>query len=300
MGSVVTSLAAPVTNLFSGGGGGARAELSRDRTEYADAVAKRVQPSRDSTLRLIEELRLRAQGQGAPTLAQSNLASANRRNLAQTLSAASAMRGVPQGALQRQVQRQKGAGQRNLAEQNNLLKLQEQAVAQDQLANLSLAQQQESLQQVTQPGAVSAGAAATRFAEDTKREEDYRKNLGRELGAITGAAGVGTAAGTSAGALASDEKLKKHVEGAKQDVKKFLDAVSAKKYEYKDTSKPGTAPGERFGVIAQDLEKSEMGKSLVKDTPQGKMVDTAQGFGALLAAQAEMHERLKKLEKGKK
>jgi hypothetical protein len=31
----------------------------------------------------------------------------------------------------------------------------------------------------------------------------------------------------------------------------------------------------------------------------GKMVDTVQGFGAVLAAQAELHKRLKSLEKKK-
>jgi uncharacterized protein YcfJ len=216
--------------------------------------------------------------------------------------------------------------QRNLKEQGGMLQLQEQAAAQDQLASLALAQQQESLQQVMQPGGVSAQAASTRFAEDVKREEEQRKKYGREVGAAVGAVGtvaggivggiyggpagaaagaagggaLGSAVGQGAGEAMSDKRLKKHVETAKSDVKKFLDSVGAKKYEYKDPKAPGAAKGERVGVMAQDLEKSEMGKALVRNTPQGKMVDTVQGFGALLAAQAEMHNRLKKLEKGKK
>lgn len=308
------------------GGKPGTAELSRERTEYGTAVADRVQPSRDATLRLIEELKLKAQGGGPASLAERNLVSANQRSLSQTLAAAAAARGTPQGATQRQIQRQRGMAQRNLAEQGNMLRLQEQAAAQEQLAPLLLAQQQESLQQVMQPGSTSASAASTRFAEDVKREEEARKKFGREVGAVTGAIGTvaggivgayyggptgaaaGAAAGgavlggvgTAAGEAASDKKLKKHVESAKGDVRKFLDAVSAKSYEYKDPTMPGAAPGDRFGVMAQDLEKSEMGKSLVRETPQGKMVDTVQGFGALLAAQAEMHKRLKKLEKGKK
>lgn len=321
------SVAKFAMNPFSIGGRPGTAELSRERTEYGTAVADRVQPSRDATLRLIEELRAKAQGGGTPSLAEKNLVSANQRSLAQTLSAASAMRGVPQGATQRQIQRQRGLAQRNLAEQGNMLQLQERAAAQEQLAPLLLSQQQESLQQVMQPGAVSASAASTRFAEDVKKEEEARKKFGREVGAVTGAVGtiaggiaggvitktpqgamagasaggaLGAGIGTAAGEAMSDEKLKKHVESAKGDVKKFLDAVSAKSYEYKNPEARGAAPGERFGVMAQDLEKSKMGKSLVRETPQGKMVDTVQGFGALLAAQAEMHQRLKKLEKGKK
>jgi hypothetical protein len=52
----------------------------------------------------------------------------------------------------------------------------------------------------------------------------------------------------------------------------------------------------RDGVIAQDLEKTKLGNQMVKDTPQGKMVDFGQGFANLLAAQAELNERLKKIE----
>jgi hypothetical protein len=99
----------------------------------------------------------------------------------------------------------------------------------------------------------------------------------------------------------SDERQKtvKKV-NPKKDMKSFLDAVEARSYVYKDPSMPGAAPGKRYGVMAQDLEKSEVGKTLVKDTPNGKMVDTVQGFGAVLAAQAELNERLKRLESTKK
>jgi hypothetical protein len=39
---------------------------------------------------------------------------------------------------------------------------------------------------------------------------------------------------------------------------------------------------------------------MVKDTPHGKMVDIADGFGAVLASQAELNNRLRKLESSKK
>lgn len=97
--------------------------------------------------------------------------------------------------------------------------------------------------------------------------------------------------------LSSDEENKKQLPDAQKEVSSFLDKLSAKKYEYKDPTLPGAAEGERVGIIAQDLEKSSLGKSLVKNTENGKMVDTVQGFGAILAAQAELNRRLKKLEK---
>jgi hypothetical protein len=52
--------------------------------------------------------------------------------------------------------------------------------------------------------------------------------------------------------------------------------------------------------MAQELEKSKIGKSMVYDTPNGKMVDFGRGLGAMLAIQAQMNERLNKIEGGKK
>lgn len=95
------------------------------------------------------------------------------------------------------------------------------------------------------------------------------------------------------------QKNSKGMKAPDGDVDDFLSKLQPSKYEYKDTSKPGTSPGEHYGVMAQDLEKSSIGKTLVKNTPNGKMVDTVQGFGAVLAAQSELNKRLKALEGSK-
>lgn len=95
----------------------------------------------------------------------------------------------------------------------------------------------------------------------------------------------------------SDETKKKNKSQKTDD---FLSKLKAYKYEYKDTSMPGTSPGKHTGVMAQDLEKSELGKDFVVDTPNGKMVDYGKGFGAILAAQSHLKEKLDKLEKMKK
>lgn len=105
--------------------------------------------------------------------------------------------------------------------------------------------------------------------------------------------------------LSSDEQQKTTIsqknEGklpsAHAEVNEFLDKLEAKKYQYKNPEIPGAAPGTRYGIVAQDLEKSSLGKTLVKEGQHGKVVDTVQGFGAVLAAQAELNRRLKKLEK---
>lgn len=94
----------------------------------------------------------------------------------------------------------------------------------------------------------------------------------------------------------SDEKAKKKIKPAGQKLYDFLDNISANSYEYKD-EKHGE--GEKISPMAQELEKTDAGKGMVEDTPEGKMVDYGAGFGTMLASQAELHERLKKLE-GKK
>lgn len=105
---------------------------------------------------------------------------------------------------------------------------------------------------------------------------------------------------TGDGSGSSDERNKKRpskLPSAKKEIGSFLDQLQALKYEYKDPSAPGAAPGERVGITAQDLERSSLGSKLVHNTSNGKMVDTVQGFGTVLAAQAELNRRLKKLEK---
>lgn len=95
----------------------------------------------------------------------------------------------------------------------------------------------------------------------------------------------------------SDRIAKKDISRvSKKDLVEFLSSVKGYKYRYKD-SKWGK--GEHFSPMAQDLEKTKIGKSMVIDTPEGKMVDYGKGFGALLAAQAELYNEVKKLGSGK-
>jgi len=121
-------------------------------------------------------------------------------------------------------------------------------------------------------------------------------------------------AGAVVGAAASDRRMKKdivdlysddrgktgkkplidHYDGP-DEVGAMLDAIKPVKFKYKDPKAEGAAPGERYGVIAQDLEKTPMGKSIVVDMPDGhKGIDTAQAVGVLLAAMARMRQQGKR------
>lgn len=103
--------------------------------------------------------------------------------------------------------------------------------------------------------------------------------------------------GTALTGLVSDKNSKKDIKSEKNFSKDFLDKLKAVSYEYKD-KKDGK--GQQVGILAQDLEKAgPAGKQMVVDTPEGKYVDSAKGFGAVLAAMADFNERMKKLENTK-
>jgi hypothetical protein len=254
---------------------------------------------------LIKDLQAQAAGQG-PSLADAQLKAASNRNLSQMMAAASASRGGNAGLQQRQVRQQGAQAGREVAETSAINRMQEQQQARNMLANQLNSQQQMAganvrdyttggLQAATDPYKLLSQFEETRFAQDVAR----RNGVKEQQSAIQGG---GMQAASTIGSMfaGSDERGKENIKPADKKVQAFLDALSAKSYNYKDTNKPGTAEGTRTGIMAQDLERSDMGKELVTDTPSGKMVNTQQGFGAVLAAQSELNKRLKALEGKKK
>jgi hypothetical protein len=244
----------------------------------------------------LQQLGMAATGQG-PSLAEVQMKAAQDRNLSQQLAAIQASRGGSAAANQRALLQGMGQSGRDIAQQAGIARLQErdQFLNQANIAsqnlrtdiggklNLDLMPKQ-NLQnwEMSRVGSVNQAQAANAAA---------RNQLTGSL--IGGAASI-------AGAALSDKKEKKDIKAADKDMKQFLDALTASNYEYKDTSKPGTAKGERYGVMAQDLEKTKVGASMVEDTPKGKQVNYGQALGAILASQAALNKRLEKMESGPK
>lgn len=138
--------------------------------------------------------------------------------------------------------------------------------------------------------------------------------LNTQLGAASGTAALGagqqaaaaqTASntwgtiGTIAGGLLSDENSKENIEDV--DLEKMLDvdvdAIARKirpvKYNYKEGE--GT-PGEKLGVIAQDLEETPL-ESMVKETSDGtKIIDTNELTGANLNLIIQLARKVSSLE----
>lgn len=130
------------------------------------------------------------------------------------------------------------------------------------------------------------GTQAAMFGDNIKADANATSSI---TSAVSGAIG---------GFKFSDKKLKKDIhEPTEEDIDQFLEAVRPMLYKYKDPSGAhGKTPGKHLGIIAQELEKTNVGKSLVVDTPQGKAIDLPSTVGTLLATSARMHDRLSSLE----
>ena len=146
-------------------------------------------------------------------------------------------------------------------------------------------------------------AEQARLAEE-QRESLFAGGIGSLLGAGLGALGVyasggaalpiyasaigaGGGLGQQFGQMVSDERMKSNVRDGNSDAKAMLDALSAKKYD-----KFGE---EEVGIMAQDLEKSKAGDKMVEEVEGVKTIP--KGFGEVLAAMANLNDRLSKLEK---
>lgn len=243
---------------------------------------------------IMQQMGQAALGQG-PSLAEAQLKAAQDRNLAQQLAATQATRGGSNALNTRTLLQNMGSSGRDLAQQSAIDKIQERQAAQGaylgQLNNVGAqARGDIAAEHGYSVGAKTAAQslAAANLASQTAAYQADRQQQGALIG------GIGSAVGMMAG---SDKKMKKDIESSDKDMKSFVEALSAKKYKYKEPEKPGRAEGERYGVLAQALEKSKAGKSIVVEGPDGKMVDAAQGLGLALASQAALNNRISDLEK---
>lgn len=169
----------------------------------------------------------------------------------------------------------------NAAQASNLAATQKVADANVALRNQQQAQNKGVNQQIfnnqMQIDQAKAGAMQTQAAGQYQDAQDTKKDIGTLV---------------STAAMMSDENEKKNIKPF--SASEFLDNIVPSKYHYKNSERDGA--GMHASPMAQDLEKSAVGKSMVKDTPDGKMVDYGKGFGAILASLVDVHNRVKKIE----
>jgi len=107
---------------------------------------------------------------------------------------------------------------------------------------------------------------------------------------------AGITAGSVALKLASDVRNKKDIGDGRPAVQQQMGAMSPQAYQYRDPSIAGAGPGQRVGVMAQDMERGPYGHQLVKNTPEGKKIDGPGGLSLALASGADHEQRLRQLE----
>ena len=107
--------------------------------------------------------------------------------------------------------------------------------------------------------------------------------------------GGGAAAGGLLGLLAfSDKRAKTKIAVGDKDVDAFLKTLKPYSYEYKDKAH---GEGRKTSVMAQDLEKTSLGDTLVSRHKSGlRQVDYAKALPVMLASVGRLAERLEKAE----
>jgi hypothetical protein len=98
--------------------------------------------------------------------------------------------------------------------------------------------------------------------------------------------------------MLSDEDAKVHPsEGTKgHAADSFLASLHPYTYEYKDEGNAPSGPGRYLGVMAQDVERSPTGHTMVTDTPRGKAIEMPAMVSGLAAGAGRLHERISRLE----
>lgn len=94
--------------------------------------------------------------------------------------------------------------------------------------------------------------------------------------------------------ITSDENLKTNITPAQKNLTSFLQSLGAHNYTYKNPELDGV--GTFTSPMAQELEKTELGKQAVIDTPRGKMVNYGRLGGVNLAAVATVYKETQRLQ----
>lgn len=253
----------------------------------------------------IKNLQAQASGQ-APSIAEAQLRQAQDKTLAQQLASIQAARPRNAANSARNLIRSQALQGQNLAQQAAGARLQEQRGAQ-QLLGTTLAQEQAAADNLTQGflqqgfSMAQAQQAAQAQLEALKNQNDMQaKKINAEaqqaVEAQFGKAMAGLAQGAGR-AIASDKRVKNNIKDAGKEFDDFVSKIKSKSFKYKEGFEPDM-PGEVFGVMAQDLEKSKIGKSMVDEDENGvKTLNLKRGFAALLASQGRTASKISALEK---
>ena len=244
---------------------------------------------------LFGDLQSRVAG-NKPSVAENQFAQSLDQLRAQQASQAASQGGYNPGAQRAAAYNTAQIGQQG-AGQAATLRAQEQSTAEQLFANaLNQARGQDFQKQL---GYEQLGLGRDQLTAQGNQayEEALLRRYLAQIGAQQDAYGRQTQAvgsllqGGGSAAAASDINLKMDIRSGDHSIEEFLNEISAFEYKYKKGDGK-----DKLGVMAQDLEKSKLGKQMVFETDEGKMVDYGQGFSAMMAAIAYLNDKVKKVE----
>lgn len=143
----------------------------------------------------------------------------------------------------------------------------------------------------------------TQFGGDLTSDAASKQKIASLSDALMRATGSGAARGAASGALpppSNEERLRgvaasqSAMYGAPSPIQETLRTTQPYAFNYKPGI--GEDPNQRHvGIMAQDLERTPAGATLVKEGPKGKMIDGKQAVGFNLAAAADLQKQLDEL-----
>lgn len=273
----------------------------------------------------LDLLRQQALGQG-PSAAQAQLQAGTDANIRSQMAMANSMRGGvgAQAAAQYGALQNAGVAAQQTANQAALLRAQEMQQARSEFGQQASGLRQADLSQAGTAAQIEAQQRALNAQQQQaymrnaieiqERQQQAMQNYEQLMsGNYNSAMGYQTQAqlqnakqegqyggqilGGIAGMLGflSDERVKEHVETTDpKNLREFLSVIQPKTFDYKRE-----VGGERnvTGVMAQDLEKSALGREVVRNVDGVKVVHLGRAVSAVLAALGDTHKRLERLER---
>jgi hypothetical protein len=157
--------------------------------------------------------------------------------------------------------------------------------------------------------AINQGITGAGQAQQNQQMAQYQSNVGlagAALGAGGSMAGGGLASGRFGGGSrsipdsqygTSDERLKEDIRPADIEIEAFLKELVPSSFRYKKET--GLPQREQVGIMAQDLEKSEVGNSLVRESDEGKKVDLLDAIPKILASLGHINNKVEGMRHGR-
>lgn len=248
--------------------GGAGANFEQDRASQMQAMGMLQQ----------------AAAGNAPSAAQAQLAAANQQNVTNQLGMAAQARGGTLGAQQRQAAGMGAAGQMATANQVAMMRAEEMAQARNAMAQQANAMAGMSGGMLGQNAGLQAQWGMGGRGMDLQA---LQANRGFGLGVADKVMGAGAGL-AQAGMFFSDERLKTDIKPAEDEALDAVRSLATVSYRYKN---PEHGPP-RTGFLAQDLEKTEAGRRVIRETPEGKAVDRDGATSLALAGLAALTRKV--------